>query len=62
MAGYGTIGLELLCQLDKIDAIICPVGSGGLIASLIVAVKSIKPKCLIYVSLLVKNYSFVVIL
>lgn len=53
MAGYGTIGLELLNQLDKIDAIICPVGSGGLIASLIVAVKSLKPKCLIYVSYIV---------
>lgn len=56
MAGYGTIGLELLSQLDKIDAIICPVGSGGLIASLIVAVKSLKPKCLIYVSFIVNYY------
>lgn len=59
MAGYGTIGLELLNQLDKIDAIICPVGSGGLIASLIVAVKSLKPKCLIYVSFIVNKYCLV---
>lgn len=48
IAGYGTLGLELLTQLDKMDAIICPVGSGGLVAGLILAVKSLKPNCLIY--------------
>ncbi|KAG6455484.1 hypothetical protein O3G_MSEX009221 [Manduca sexta] len=48
MAGYGTLGLELLTQMDKLDAIICPVGSGGLVASLVLAVKSLKPSCLIY--------------
>ncbi|XP_028176540.1 uncharacterized protein LOC114364549 [Ostrinia furnacalis] len=48
IAGYGTVGLELLSQLDKIDAIICPVGSGGLLASTVLAVKSLKPNCLIY--------------
>ncbi|KAL0869047.1 hypothetical protein ABMA27_007364 [Loxostege sticticalis] len=48
IAGYGTIGLELLMQLDKVDAVICPVGSGGLVASIVLAVKSIKPNCLVY--------------
>ncbi|KAF9801304.1 hypothetical protein SFRURICE_000398 [Spodoptera frugiperda] len=48
IAGYGTLGLELLTQMDKMDAILCPVGSGGLVASLVLAVKSLKPNCLIY--------------
>ncbi|KAJ0173572.1 hypothetical protein K1T71_010721 [Dendrolimus kikuchii] len=48
IAGYGTMGLELLTQLDKIDAIICPVGCGSLVASLVLAVKGLKPNCLIY--------------
>ncbi|CAG9565541.1 unnamed protein product [Danaus chrysippus] len=48
LAGYGTLGLEILSQVDKLDAIICPVGTGGLIASILVAVKSLKPQCLIY--------------
>ncbi|CAD0203965.1 unnamed protein product [Chrysodeixis includens] len=48
IAGYGTLGLELLTQMDRMDAILCPVGSGGLVASLVLAVKSLKPKCLIY--------------
>ncbi|XP_075983189.1 uncharacterized protein LOC142981277 [Anticarsia gemmatalis] len=48
IAGYGTLGLELLTQLDQMDAILCPVGSGGLVASLVLAVKSLKPNCLIY--------------
>ncbi|XP_022817783.1 uncharacterized protein LOC111350432 [Spodoptera litura] len=48
IAGYGTMGLELLTQMDKMDAILCPVGSGGLVASLVLAVKSLKPNCLIY--------------
>lgn len=49
IAGYGTLGLELLTQLEKMDAILCPVGSGGLVAGLLMAVKSLKPNCLIYV-------------
>ncbi|KOB70554.1 putative threonine dehydratase catabolic [Operophtera brumata] len=49
IAGYGTLGLDLLSQLDKMDAILCPVGSGNLVAGLIIAVKSLKPSCIIYV-------------
>ncbi|CAB3249276.1 unnamed protein product [Arctia plantaginis] len=48
LAGYGTLGLELLTQMDTMDAILCPVGTGGLVASIVLAVKSLKPKCLIY--------------
>ena len=49
IAGYGTVGLELLTQQENMDAILCPVGSGGLVAGLLLAIKSLKPNCLIYV-------------
>lgn len=43
MAGQGTIGLELLQQLDNIDAIIVPIGGGGLISGILTAIKETKP-------------------
>lgn len=45
IAGQGTIGLEILEQLDEIDNIVVPIGGGGLISGIAYAVKSIKPKC-----------------
>ncbi len=39
MAGQGTIGLEVLEGLDHVDAILVPVGGGGLLAGVAVAVK-----------------------
>ncbi|MBQ4361304.1 MAG: threonine ammonia-lyase [Lachnospiraceae bacterium] len=48
MAGQGTIGLEILDQLDQVDAIVVPVGGGGLIAGLAFAVKSLKPDIKVY--------------
>lgn len=44
IAGQGTIGLEILEQVKNADAIICPVGGGGLLAGLSVAVKSVRPR------------------
>jgi threonine dehydratase len=44
IAGQGTLGLELLAQVKDLDAIICPVGGGGLIAGVAVAVKALKPR------------------
>ncbi|PTX98562.1 threonine ammonia-lyase [Opitutus sp. ER46] len=44
IAGQGTIGLELLKQVPNLDAILCPVGGGGLIAGISVAVKSLQPR------------------
>lgn len=44
IAGQGTLGLELLDQVRDLDAIICPIGGGGLIAGLAVAVKTLRPK------------------
>lgn len=44
MAGQGTIGLELLDQLDDIDAIVVPIGGGGLISGILTAIKESYPK------------------
>jgi threonine dehydratase len=43
MAGQGTIGLELLEDFPDIEAVIVPVGGGGLISGIAMAVKSINP-------------------
>lgn len=42
-AGQGTIGLEILDQLPDVKNILVPIGGGGLIAGIAVAVKSINP-------------------
>jgi threonine dehydratase len=44
IAGQGTIGLEILEQVPDVDAIVCPVGGGGLLAGLCVAVKALRPR------------------
>ena len=43
IAGAGTIGLEMLDQVPDLDAIVVPVGGGGLIAGIALAAKAIKP-------------------
>jgi threonine dehydratase len=43
MAGQGTIGLELLEQLSDFDAVIVPVGGGGLIAGIATVLREKKP-------------------
>ena len=43
IAGQGTIGLEILEQVPGVEAIVCPVGGGGLLAGLCVAVKALRP-------------------
>ena len=48
IAGQGTIGLELLKQLPDMDAVIVPVGGGGLISGVAFAIKSLNPKCKVY--------------
>jgi len=44
MAGQGTIGLELLEQLGDFDAVIVPVGGGGLIAGIATVLREKKPE------------------
>ena len=48
IAGQGTIGLEILEQLPEVDAVIVPVGGGGLISGVAFALKSLKPEIKIY--------------
>jgi threonine dehydratase len=44
IAGQGTIGLELLDQVDDLDAVIVPVGGGGLVSGVAIAVKTLRPQ------------------
>jgi threonine dehydratase len=43
IAGQGTMGLEILDQVPDLDAIMVPIGGGGLIAGIALAVKSLRP-------------------
>lgn len=44
MSGQGTIGLELLEQIDDVDTVIVPIGGGGLISGILTAIKESNPK------------------
>ena len=48
IAGQGTIGLEILDQLKDVDAVLCPVGGGGLISGVAYAIKSLNPNVKVY--------------
>lgn len=48
IAGQGTIGLEILNNLNNIDAIVVPIGGGGLISGIAYAVKQLSPKTKVY--------------
>ena len=48
IAGQGTIALEILNDLDNIDAIIVPIGGGGLISGIAYTVKQIRPSVKVY--------------
>jgi threonine dehydratase len=43
IAGQGTMGLEILDQVPDLEAILVPIGGGGLVAGIGLAVKSLKP-------------------
>jgi threonine dehydratase len=43
MAGQGTIGLELLEQIENLEAVVVPIGGGGLIGGIACAIKESKP-------------------
>lgn len=43
IAGQGTIGLEIIDQLEGVEAILVPIGGGGLISGIAIAVKNINP-------------------
>ncbi|MCR4600781.1 MAG: threonine ammonia-lyase [Clostridia bacterium] len=48
IAGQGTIGLEILDQLDNVDAVVVPVGGGGLLSGVAFAIKQLKPQVKVY--------------
>ena len=48
IAGQGTIGLEILDQLPDLDAVIVPIGGGGLIAGIAFTIKSLRPDVKVY--------------
>lgn len=48
IAGQGTIGLEILDSLPDVDAVIVPVGGGGLISGVAFAIKTLNPNIKVY--------------
>jgi len=46
--GTATVGYELCRQIGNLDAVIVPIGGGGLIAGIACAVKQMQPKCKVY--------------
>ena len=48
IAGQGSIGLEILDQLPDVEAVIIPIGGGGLISGVAFAIKSLRPEVKIY--------------
>ncbi len=48
IAGQGTIGLEILDQLQDVDSVVVPIGGGGLISGVAFAIKLLKPDCKVY--------------
>jgi threonine dehydratase len=46
--GTATLGLELMEQVADLDAVIVPIGGGGLCAGVAVAVKLLRPRCLVF--------------
>lgn len=48
IAGQGTIALEIISALDDVDAIIVPIGGGGLISGIAYTVKQIRPSIKVY--------------
>lgn len=48
IAGQGTIGLEIIEEMPDVEAVIVPIGGGGLISGVAFAIKTLKPDVKIY--------------
>ena len=48
IAGQGTIGLEIMTELADVDAVVVPIGGGGLISGIACAIKKLNPSCKVY--------------
>ena len=48
IAGQGTVGLEILDEMPDVDAVIVPIGGGGLISGVAFAIKQLRPSIKVY--------------
>ncbi len=48
IAGQGTIGLEIVQEFNDVDAVLVPIGGGGLISGVAFAIKSLNPSIKVY--------------
>ncbi|HUJ88290.1 MAG TPA: threonine ammonia-lyase [Burkholderiales bacterium] len=48
IAGQGTVALEMLADMPELDALVVPVGGGGLIGGMAAAARAIKPRVRVY--------------
>lgn len=48
ISGNGTIGLEIVEDLPDVDAVIAPIGGGGLLAGVACAVRALRPSARVY--------------
>jgi threonine dehydratase len=48
ISGNGTVGLEIVEDLPDVDAVIAPIGGGGLIAGAAIALKALRPQVKVY--------------
>ena len=44
IAGQGTIGLEILAQMPEVQQVVVPIGGGGLISGVAIAIKTLRPE------------------
>lgn len=48
ISGNGTMGLEIVAELPDVDAVVAPIGGGGLLAGLGCAIRALRPEARIY--------------
>ncbi|MDE6541886.1 MAG: threonine ammonia-lyase, partial [Muribaculaceae bacterium] len=48
IAGQGTIGLEILEQMPDVEAVVVPIGGGGLVSGVAFAIKTLRPEIKVY--------------
>ena len=48
IAGQGTIGLEILEDMSSVEAVVVPIGGGGLASGVAMAIKTLNPSCKVY--------------
>lgn len=48
IAGQGTIALELIEQIPDLDAVLVPIGGGGLISGIAYTIKTVNPRVKVY--------------